>query len=302
MVLLAAHGFAWPHVALWLARRSTGPRRAETRNLMIDSALGGLWVAVMQFNLLPSVLLVTMLSIDKISIGGARLLARALGLFAGGCAVTSALLGFPIEVVTPMAVVVACVPFLVIYPLAISMVAYQLARQVSQQNRKLEELGRTDVLTGLANRRQGYTVAEVELERSFRTGRPATLMIVDLDHFKRINDEHGHPAGDAVLCAVAEVLRQCCRAIDTPARYGGDEFMLVLAETNIRGAEEVAERIRRKMQSVEIPGAPGVRCTLSLGAAEADRQIANVEVWIQQADTALYAAKAAGRDQFVAAT
>ena len=76
----------------------------------------------------------------------------------------------------------------------------------------------------------------------------------------------------------------------------------MLPETNIRGAEEVAERIRRQMQSVEIPGAPGVRCTLSLGAAEADRQIANVEVWIQQADTALYAAKAAGRDRFVAAT
>lgn len=301
-VLLAAHGFVWPHVAVWLARRSAWPRRVETRNLMVDAVLGGLWVAVMQFNLLPSVLIATMLSIDKVSIGGARLLARTLALFAGGGAITSALMGFPVDVESPMPVIVACVPFLVIYPIAISTVAYELARQVSRQNRRLEELGRTDVLTGLANRRQCYTVAEVELERHFRTGRPATLMILDIDHFKQINDEHGHPAGDVVLCAVADVLRSCCRAIDTPARYGGDEFMLVLAETDLRGAEEVAQRIRRQMQAIVVDGAPDLHCTVSLGAAEADRQIANVEVWIQQADTALYSAKAAGRDQFVAAT
>lgn len=300
--LLVANGFVWPHVALWLARSSAWPHRAEARNLMVDSALGGVWVAAMQFNLLPSVLLVTMLSIDKVRVGGARLLARSFALMATGCAATSALTGFPVDVATPMSVVVACLPFLVVYPAAISAVTYELAREITRQNRRLEEVGRTDALTGLANRRQCYRVAEVELERHFRSGRPVVLMMIDIDHFKRVNDRYGHPAGDAVLCAVAEALRQCCRAIDTTGRYGGDEFLLVLPETDIKGAAEVAARIRRQMQALAVAGVPGLACTVSLGAAEADRQVANVEVWIGRADAALYRAKAAGRDRFVAAT
>jgi len=257
-----------------------------------------MWVAVMQFNLLPSVLLVTMLVIDKVGIGGARLLARTLASLAVGCAVTSALLGFPVDIATPMPVIYACLPFLVVYPMAISSVAYALARRVTEQNRRLAELGRTDVLTGLANRRQGFAVAEGELSRHFRTGRPVSLLIVDIDRFKSINDRYGHPAGDAILRGVATALRECCRATDTPARYGGDEFMLILPETDLAGAEEVAARIRRHLEQTTFKEAPGLVCTVSLGASEANREIANIDAWIQRADAALYRAKAGGRDRF----
>jgi len=294
----ALNGLAWPHVALHVSLRAAEPRRAEVRNLTLDAALGGMWVAVMQFNLLPSVLLVTMLVIDKVGIGGARLLARTLASLAVGCAVTSALLGFPVDVATPMPVIVACLPFLVVYPLAISNVAYALARRVTEQNRRLEELGRTDVLTGLANRRQGFAVAEGELSRHFRTGRPVSLLILDVDRFKSINDRFGHPVGDAILRGVATVLRECCRATDTPARYGGDEFMLILPETDLAGAEEVAARIRRHLERMSFKQAPGLACTVSLGAAEANREIANIDAWIQRADAALYRAKDGGRDRF----
>ncbi len=297
-VAAAANGFVWPHLALALARRSRAPRRAELNNLMVDSALGGIWVAVMQFNLLPSVLLVTMMSIDKVGVGGRRLLARTLACLAAGCAVTSALLGFPVDVVTPMPVIVACLPFLVVYPMAISGVAYTLARRVTEQNRRLEEMGRTDVLTGLANRRQGFAVAEAELSRHFRTGRPVALVVLDIDRFKSINDRFGHPVGDAVLKGVATALRECCRATDTAARYGGDEFMLILPETDLGGAEEVAARIRRHLETMVFKRAPGLVCTVSLGASEADREVANIDAWIQRADAALYRAKAAGRDRF----
>ena len=297
-LLLVANGFVWPHVALLLALRSDEPRRAEIRNLTLDSALGGLWIAVMQFNLLPSILMVTLLSADKISVGGMRLLARTLMTLAATCAVTSALLGFPVSVATPMPVIIACLPILMVYPIAISAAAYSLARKVGQQNKRLEELGRTDILTGLANRRHCFAAAEAELARHRRTRRPAALVILDIDHFKTINDEHGHPAGDAVLCSVAASLRACCRAIDTPARYGGDEFMLILPETDLRGAEELAERIRAHMESPAIDRAPGLRCTVSLGAAEASADIADVDAWIQRADVALYRAKAGGRNRF----
>ena len=300
-ILLGANAFAWPHVAWLLATRSADPRQAEFRNLMMDSALGGVWIAVMQFNLLPSILLATMLSVDKLSVGGLSLLARTLALLLAACALTSAALGAPIDIATPMSVIVACVPLLVIYPLAISGVAYSLASKLARQNKRLDELGRTDGLTGLCNRRQCFALAETELARHYRTGRPAALLIVDVDNLKDINDRYGHLMGDEVLCAVADTMRDCCRATDTAARYGGDEFLLVLPETDLHGAEEAAVRIRRRLDALLFEQAPDLRCTVSLGAAEAGRDITNVDVWIQQADTALYRAKAAGRDRFMGA-
>jgi diguanylate cyclase len=300
-LLLVFNGFAWPHLAWWLARASAEPRRAEVRNLMVDSACGGVWMAAMHFNLLPSVLLFMMLTIDKLSVGGLGLVARSVALQAAGAAAGAVLTGFVVDLETPMPVLLACLPFLVVYPTAISTIAYGLARKVTQQNRRLEEVGRTDGLTGLGNRRHAFRLAEHELERHYRTGRPAVLMLLDVDRFKAVNDRFGHPAGDAVLCAIADVLRASCRTIDTLARYGGDEFMLVLPETDIGGATEVAQRIRERAAALAIPGAPGLQCTVSLGAAEADRQITNVEVWVQQADAALYRAKASGRDRFAAA-
>jgi diguanylate cyclase len=298
---LVANAFAWPHVARLLAQSNADPHRAELRNLMVDSTLGGVWVAVMQFNLLPSVLLVTMLSVDKVNVGGLPLLARTSVLLLTGCALTSALLGFPVDFATPMSVVAACIPFLVAYPLAISTVTYALAKRVSQQNKRLAELGRTDSLTGLVNRRECFAIAEAELERHRRTGRPVVLIIMDIDRFKRINDRYGHPVGDAVLCGVAATLRGCCRAIDTPARYGGDEFVIVMPDTDLRGAELAAQRIRERLEAFVPEQAPRVRCRLSLGAAEASPEITDVDVWLRRADAALYEAKTAGRDRFVGA-
>jgi diguanylate cyclase len=300
-VLLLANAFVWPHAARLLAMRSAQPRRTEFRNLMVDSALGGMWIAVMQFNLLPSVLLAAMLLVDKVSVGGPSLLLRSLALLVAGCAVTSALLGAPVDIVTPMSVIVACIPFLVLYPLAISTVSYALARKLARQNQRLDALGRIDGLTGLANRRQGFAQAEKELARFHRTGRPAVLLVLDIDRFKEINDRYGHPTGDAVLCAVAETLRKCCRAVDVAARYGGDEFLLVLPETELLGAETAARRIRRHLDRHAFDNAPNLRCTVSLGAAETDAATTDVEAWMLRADAALYRAKVGGRDRFVGA-
>jgi diguanylate cyclase len=300
-IALLANAFLWPHVAWMLARRSANPRRAEMRNLMVDSALGGVWIAAMQFCLLPSVLLAAMLSVDKVSVGGPALLLRALGLLVAGCVAAAALLGVPVDFATPMPVIVACIPLLVLYPLAISTVTYSMGRKLAKQNRRLDVLGRTDGLTGLANRRQGFAQVGKELARYHRTGRAAVLVILDIDRFKDINDRYGHPAGDEVLCAVAETLRECCRAVDLTARYGGDEFLLVFPDTELRGAETAARRIRRSLEAQTFDNAPDLRCTVSLGAAEANSETTTVAAWIQRADAALYRAKAEGRNRFVGA-
>ena len=297
-IVLALNAFAWPHVARWLAGRSTSPTQSEIRNLMVDSAMGGVWIAVMQFNLLPSVVLATMLSVDKVGVGGMPLLARTSALLILTCAATSAaLLGFPVQIATPTDVMLACLPLLVVYPLAIGNATFSLANRLARQNKRLDELGRTDALTGLANRRQCLSLVESELARHRRNGRPAVLVILDVDHFKSINDRYGHPIGDEVLCKVAKVLLESSRRSDSVARYGGDEFVMMLPETTLRGAEEASRRIRAKLEGVAFERAPDLHCTVSLGAAEASAQM-DVGAWVRQADEALYRAKLAGRNRF----
>jgi diguanylate cyclase len=298
--LLVVHALLWPHAARYVATRSDHPVRTELRQLTLDSALGGIWIALMHFNLLPSVLLLTMLSVDKIAVGGPRFLLRTTAWLGGACVVTSALLGFAVDTDTPMSVVVACTPFLVAYPLAIAVVMHQLGRRIADQNRWLAKVSSTDELTGLANRRQGLVAAGHALARFRRHGGNAVLMVADIDRFKDINDRHGHPAGDRVLRQVAKVLLDNIRATDTVARYAGDEFLLVLPDTALEGATEMAKRIRTHFAET-FAQLPGAHCSVSLGAAELYADMADVEDWIQQADAALYRAKEAGRDQLVAA-
>jgi len=194
----------------------------------------------------------------------------------------------------------ACLPLLVVYPLAIGIAAHSLANKLARQNRRLDELGRTDALTGLANRRQCLSLVESELARHRRNSRPAVLVILDVDHFKDINDRYGHPIGDEVLCTVARVLREASRKSDSVARYGGDEFVMMLPEPTLRGAEEASRRVRAKLEGVAFERAADLRFTVSLGVAEAQAKM-DVDAWVRQADAALYRAKLAGRNRFEAA-
>jgi diguanylate cyclase len=299
--MLVVHGFAWPHVARYVAWKSDAPAACERHNLTVDSAAGGAWIALMHFSLLPSVLLATMLTVDKIAVGGPRFAARTSAFLVCACALTSTALGFPIDLDTPMSVVVACMPFLVAYPLAISGVTFALAQKIAAQNRWLAHVSTTDELTGLANRRQGIAAASHALALQRRHGGVHVLVALDVDRFKQVNDRYGHPAGDDVLRQIARTLRDCTRGTDVVARLAGDEFLLVLPETNLEGAAELAKRIRAALAAAAVERAPELRCTVSMGAAEAHVEMADVEDWIQQADAALYRAKAEGRDRLVCA-
>ena len=298
---LVVHGFVWPHVARFVAARSANPAARERHNLTVDSALGGAWIALMHFNLLPTVLLATMLVVDKIGVGGVRFALRNTLVLVGTCLLAAAALRFPVDLETPMSVVVACVPFLVAYPIAVSGLMHSLATRVAHQNRWLAHVSSTDELTDLANRRQGLAAAAHALAFQRRHGGSAVLVVLDIDRFKQVNDRYGHGAGDEVLREVAHTLRDAIRSTDTAARYAGDEFLLVLPATTLEGATELTKRIRAKLASMAFVHAPDVRCTLSLGAAEAHVEMADVEDWVQQADAALYRAKEAGRDRLVTA-
>jgi diguanylate cyclase (GGDEF)-like protein len=160
-----------------------------------------------------------------------------------------------------------------------------------------EQLASTDLLTGLANRRRFLELATHECARSRRHAVPLAIVIVDLDHFKTINDQHGHAVGDKALSLAAAVLRSSLRELDVIARYGGEEFAVLLPMTDATGAAEVAERCRRRLASspLVLDQSLALRVTASMGVA-AD-PAGDVETLIRRADAALYRAKAAGRDR-----
>jgi two-component system cell cycle response regulator len=164
----------------------------------------------------------------------------------------------------------------------------------------LTEQASTDALTGIANRRRFNARLERELSRAARTRRPFCLILLDLDHFKRINDEFGHPRGDDVLACVGELLAEHIRGMDTAARYGGEEFALIVPETGVQGGIETAERLRRAIQSDCLSVGVGT-VTCSFGVAEYPSDVGangnHAQGLIAAADRALYAAKQGGRNR-----
>ena len=178
------------------------------------------------------------------------------------------------------------------------------ADQIVDWWRKREDMvrlvSRTDALTAIPNRRSILEVLDKELARTLRHGPPLAVVLLDLDHFKRINDTWGHPAGDRVLQETARLLRSCIRQCDDVGRYGGEEFMLVLADTPLEGALTLVERCRVKLSELAVRAENGelIPITGSFGLVSNQGDLTlDTEVLIKAADAALYRAKAAGRNR-----
>ncbi|MBP8143766.1 MAG: GGDEF domain-containing protein [Inhella sp.] len=164
----------------------------------------------------------------------------------------------------------------------------------------LADLSARDPMTGLVNRRSFEMALEREIDRVARAGDVALLLLLDIDHFKRVNDSHGHAAGDGVIKAVAEAIQQAVRPMDTVARTGGEEFAVVLPNCPSSFGPTVAERIRANVAALSIAVSPGVilGVTVSLGGAYAPQWVRSSPLlWMERADRQLYRAKAEGRNR-----
>ncbi len=163
---------------------------------------------------------------------------------------------------------------------------------------QVQRLAITDELTGLHNRRHFFELAEREFERASRYGRPLSAVMLDIDHFKRVNDTHGHAVGDQVLQALAARFRANVRDIDLLGRYGGEEFIALLPEVGLESARVAAERLRQSVAETPIGTAAGpLSVTVSLGVASAAPDCPDLPTLLRLADEALYAAKKAGRNR-----
>lgn len=195
-----------------------------------------------------------------------------------------------------IAAISASLASLLLAPLFGSMLL-RLVFELEATRSQLAELVVRDELTGISNRRHFMATLQREWDLARRHASIGTLLLIDIDAFKRVNDTHGHLCGDAVLREVAKTIGGSLRHVDLLARFGGEEFIVFLPHTDSFGALDVAERIRSRVQAAQVPWQGlQISVTLSIGVAPIRRELPTLDWMIHEADTALYAAKAAGRN------
>jgi len=197
--------------------------------------------------------------------------------------------------------VYACLPMLVIYPMAIGLVCYRVALQLSKSKKALEKLSTTDSLTGLMNHGAWKDLLTLEFNNCQTLNRQNSVALIDIDHFKTINDTYGHIIGDNVLKQLSGVLSAGLRETDLAGRYGGDEFCVILPDTTLAQATDILERLRRTVHEHTHSALPDLKLSLSIGIAPYGSHLSDAGMWLHEADMALYDAKSTGRNRVTSA-
>ncbi|PXW98216.1 diguanylate cyclase (GGDEF)-like protein [Sphaerotilus hippei] len=312
-----------PQLQYLLARRSTRPIRAEFFNMLVDGAGFGLWMAALGFPLVLTLILSIGACFNLTAFRGLRGLAEALASMAAGVLVVVALGSLAWRPQMGGLATALGVLTLHVYLSLVALSAQrrsvklhearqqlraseQALQQQLEQNRRLhaqlEEQAIRDPLTGLFNRRYLVDTMERELAQAVRHGVPLSLMLMDLDHFKQVNDDCGHQTGDEVLRRVAALLRTQVRAGDAVCRYGGEEFLVLLPGMSEAQAEACAQRCCLELAERPLEaGGRALRMTWSIGVASHPAQGGSTQALVAAADRALYQAKRLGRNRVVVA-
>lgn len=323
-VALVLQFLVYPQLLYLRARGSERQLETEVGHMMLDSFVFGLWAGLFSFPLWITFMFVVGGFMNPVAFRGLDGLARGLGALAVGAVVGAGSVGFTLQPETSLPVTLLCLGAVTLFLFSFSLgvhrrsVALHHARirlrrseaqlharveEVTALEAQLRELSVRDPLTGLYNRRYLDPTLERELARCRRAHLPLALMIVDVDHFKRVNDTFGHAGGDAVLRALGACLESTVRASDVACRFGGEEFVLVFPEMPEPVAVARAEQLRVNWaaRTVESDGAE-IRSTMSVGLAMFPEHGDHAEALLRAADLALYEAKRAGRDRVVVAS
>ncbi len=326
--MLALQFLVYPHLVYWRARVAKVSHDAELNNLLLDSLLIGVWVALLHFAVWPSFTLWLASTLNIIIIRGSKGLRDGTILFVAGVLLSITVFGFRFEPATGWPSTVLLMFGLSAYLIAIGSAsnnrnmqlrktreqlrvgekAMHASNEILEQRlaeievlqERLKEQAIRDPLTGLFNRRYLDTIVPHELARCEREKAPLSVMMMDLDHFKHVNDTYGHPGGDEVLKALATLLLTNVRASDVACRYGGEEFLLLLPNMNCHDALLRAEHWRAAFEATRVMyEGVSIRATLSIGIACYPQDGASVEELTRGADLALYKAKEQGRNRAV---
>jgi diguanylate cyclase len=318
----------YPQIAYFLARLSPSSRRIEHRNLMADSFLSGISAAALGLPVWITFTFFICSTLGNTLVRGRRGTFLSVAFFTGGTLLTLATAGFHPSPQTEWPAMLMCMVALSLYLAIVSSVAYSrnhtlhstrkqlelsektlhaanasLQQQIAEINvlqTQLGEQAHRDPLTGLYNRRYLDATLARELARCEREGQPLSVMMIDIDHFKQVNDTYGHLAGDRVLIALATLLNQQARTADVVCRFGGEEFLLLLPNMPQDIALARADQWRQTFASTDLLlGPPFLQVTLSIGLCTYPEHGKSAGDLIRSADAAMYRAKLQGRNRVI---
>ena len=286
-------GFAWPHLAYLHSSRAKKSGRAEKFNLLIDAALTSFALYAIGFSIVPSAIGITLTAMNNLAVGGARLWAKGCIATLAGFMVTAVFLPFEFHPASSLLVQSANMLLVVMYLVAFAWTMWRMANNLQKSRDALHVLSQTDALSGLKNR-GAFESALGEKFASLKAGHgepPTAVLFIDLDHFKRINDERGHAAGDAVLRVMGSALKSEMREEDIAARYGGDEFAVLLDQADESGALAFLDRVKNRIQTTTLFENSAIPLTWSTGVSMFVASMPSPDAWLAQADAALYKVK-----------
>jgi len=294
-ILLSINAFIWPVIAWILAHSSSDPTATERRNLTIDAAFGGVWVALMGISPLPSLIIMAVLASDRYAAGGWAQLRPALAAFLLAFIPTWSVAGMPLQLTFSTRTVWLSLPLATCYMMVLSAVSYQLTLSLRRKNRELERISLMDPSLKIPNRRLFDRRLESEYLRTQRGDSHAWLLLLDVDNFKQVNDRFGHEAGDYLLAEISMLLRTEVGIRDIPARFGGDELGVIVRDADSNSIVILAAALKEKIAQIQLPASPNFQCSVSIGIAPAAKAD-SIHQWLRNADPALYNVKRTGRD------
>jgi diguanylate cyclase len=287
--------FVWPHLAWQLACRSSKPFCSEIVNLKVDAIIAGVWIGLMGLNALPTAALIMMIGMNMMGSGGFRLFIAGIIITLFSAMVTLQLNGSMITLYSEPLEWWLTLPVLILYPMLFAWVSHRTAVRLAEHKRRLELMSTRDGMTGVFNRRHWETLLRNEYEQCRRSHQTATILLIDIDHFKSINDTWGHDVGDEAIVAITRQLQLTLRSCDFIGRFGGDEFAVIMSGTPAESAIAAMSRVHERLVNMPLPGAPSERIRISVGVAPWGPQFGHYREWLKAADVALYKAKNAGR-------